>query len=132
MKKNNKLLLAILSIYTVVLFRFLLHGESSIQSILFLIFIALVNLTVYYMLIKSNEKEIKVHLIVGKSIKKELMDQVSVIGSTQLLSLIFLEFIISNSTGTVDWFIVFWLLFILLSLLVLQILILWLFIRKVL
>ena len=84
------------------------------------------------MLIKSSEKEIKVHLIVGKSKKKELLDQVVIIGSTQLLSGIFLEIIISNIIGTVDYSIIFWLVIFLLSLLVLETLVLWLFIRKLL
>lgn len=132
MKKKTKLLVIILNIYTLGILRFLLEGKSQNQSVLVILFIVLVNLAIYFMLIKSSEKEIKVHLIVGKSIKKELIDQVTIIGSTQLLSLIFLEIIISNTIRTVNWSIVFWLLFFLLSLLVLEMLVLWLFIRKVL
>ncbi len=118
--------------YTLGLVRFLLHERSLNQSVVLILFIFLVNLAIYFMLIKSSEKEIKVHLIVGKSKKKELLDQVVIIGSTQLLSGIFLEIIISNIIGTVDYSIIFWLVIFLLSLLVLETLVLWLFIRKLL
>ncbi len=132
MKKKTKLSLVILNMYTLGLVRFLLHERSLNQSVVLILFIFLVNLAIYFMLIKSSEKEIKVHLIVGKSKKKELLDQVVIIGSTQLLSGIFLEIIISNIIGTVDYSIIFWLVIFLLSLLVLETLVLWLFIRKLL
>lgn len=132
MKKKTKLSLVILNMYTLGLVRFLLHERSLNQSVVLILFIFLVNLAIYFMLIKSSEKEIKVHLIVGKSKKKELLDQVVIIGSTQLLSRIFLEIIISNIIGTVDYSIIFWLVIFLLSLLVLETLVLWLFIRKLL
>ena len=132
MKKKTKLSLVILNMYTLGLVRFLLHERSLNQSVVLILFIFLVNLAIYFMLIISSEKEIKVHLIVGKSKKKELLDQVVIIGSTQLLSGIFFEIIISNIIGTVDYSIIFWLVIFLLSLLVLETLVLWLFIRKLL
>lgn len=91
MSKKMKLSIILLNLYTTLLIGLFLNFNHLKKGILFSGLLLVINIAVYSVMILSNRKEIRVHLIVGKSKRKELIDGLVLNGGSHFISIILFE-----------------------------------------
>ncbi|GGG29440.1 hypothetical protein GCM10007425_25080 [Lysinibacillus alkalisoli] len=94
--RQLKRTLFLLNIYTVVSISFLLRFTTNTMKIVFIIMLLIINVAVLSVTIMANKKEINVHFIVGKSIKKDMQDTLMVFGLTHVMTVLIISIVLHH------------------------------------
>lgn len=93
MNNSQKIKFILLDLYTVLFFGLFLVNATGGRSLFFVLFFALVNISVSIVLILADKKELAVHFIVGKSKRKILLTYGKIDGLSILFTLLFFVFV---------------------------------------
>lgn len=132
MTNKTKFALIGLNSYTILLIGFFLVFNQISQSLIATLLLTLIYLIVSFVLLRSNQKEIRVHYIVGKSRKSFLKELFLLSGSTQILTSFLFALGLWLFSSTFEWLFVLSISFITSLLLLLQVTLLSQFLRRIL